>query len=65
MSGKITEDQLDGQRGFILERLETARARLDDFRARESMASEKRVLMENRVDWAGKPGIPTEDFVSI
>ena len=35
VSGKITEDQLDQQRRFILERLEAARARLDDLRARE------------------------------
>ena len=56
VSGKIKEDQLDHQRKFILERLETAREKLDDLRARESMASEKRVLMENLVQWAGKFG---------
>ena len=56
VSGKIKEDQLDQQRKFILERLETAREKLDDLRAREPMASEKRVLMENLVQWAGKFG---------
>ena len=56
VSGKITEGQLDQQRRFITEQLEAARARLDDLRARESMASEKRLLMENLVQWAGKFG---------
>ena len=62
VSGKITEDQLDQQRRFILERLEAARARLDDLRARESMASEKRVLLENLVQWAGKFGEGLDDL---
>ena len=62
MSGKIKEDQLDQQRKFILERLETAREKLDDLRARESMASEKRVLMENLVQWAGKFGKGLDDL---
>ena len=53
---RVKEDQLDQQRKFILERLETAREKLDDLRARESMASEKRGLMENLVQWAGKFG---------
>ena len=47
VSGKVTEDQLDHQRRFITERLETLRHRLDEYRAQESMAEEKRVLMEN------------------
>ena len=62
VSGKIKEDQLDQQRKFILERLETAREKLDDLRARESMASEKRVLMENLVQWAGKFGKGLDDL---
>ena len=33
VSGKITEDQLDQQRRFITERLEAARAALNDLRA--------------------------------
>ncbi len=56
VSGKITEDQLDQQRRFITERLEAARAALNDLRARESMASEKRLLMENLIEWAGRFG---------
>ena len=39
VSGKITEAQLDHQRRFITERLESARARLDDYRAREGWRS--------------------------
>ena len=62
VSGKITEDQLDQQRRFIMERLEAARARLDDLRARESMASEKRLLLENLVQWAGKFGEGLDDL---
>ena len=36
VSGKITEAQLDIQRKFITERLESARAKLDDFRAKQA-----------------------------
>ena len=36
-------------RKFITERLEAVRAKLDELRARESMASEMRVIMENLV----------------
>ena len=56
VSGKITENQLDQQRRFITERLEAARATLNDLRARESMASDKRTLIQNLVQWAGKFG---------
>ena len=56
VSGKITENQLDQQRKLILERLEAARAKLDDYRAQESLTVEKRVLMENIAEWAGKVG---------
>ena len=52
VSGKITEEQLDQQRRFIAERQEAARASLHDLRARESMASEKRLVMENLVQWS-------------
>ena len=62
VSGKITEDQLDHQRRFITERLEAVRAKLDELRARESMASEKRVIMENLVQWAGKFGEGLDDL---
>ena len=54
VSDKITEDQLDHQRRFITERLESLRYKLDKHRAQQSMANEKRVLMENLVEWAGK-----------
>ena len=46
VSGKITEAQLDVQRKFITERLESARAKLDDYRVREASGAEKRRLME-------------------
>ncbi len=55
VSGKITEEQLDHQRKFITERLETLRAKLDDYRARET---EKRVLAEHVVEWA-RAGLAT------
>ncbi len=56
VTGRITEDQLDQQRRFIIERLEAARSCLHDLRARESMASEKRLLLENLVQWAERFG---------
>ena len=56
VSGKITEEQLDQQRRFITERLEASRASLHDLRARESMASDKRLLMENLLQWAERFG---------
>ena len=56
VSGKISEDQLDHQRKLILERLETARAKLDDYRAQESLTVEKHLLMANIVEWTGKVG---------
>ena len=46
VSGKITEAQLDVQRKFITERLESAKAKLDDYRVREASGAEKRRLME-------------------
>ena len=62
VSGKITENQLDQQRRFITERLEAARATLNDLRARESMASDKRTLIQNLVQWAGKFGRGLDDL---
>ena len=56
VSGKITEDQLDLQRKFITERLESLRAKLDDYRAREASGAEKRALMEAVLAWAGEVG---------
>ena len=56
VSGKITERQLDHQRRFITERLETLRKALDDYRARESAQAEKRMLGEHIVEWARRAG---------
>ena len=56
VSGKITEKQLDHQRRFITERLETLRTNLDDHRARESAQAEKRALAEHVVEWARRAG---------
>ena len=66
VSGKITEGQLDQQRKLIHERLKDARAKLDDYRAQETMAIEKQVLMSNVADWAvkvgdGLDGLPPEE----
>ena len=51
VSGKITEAQLDNQRTFITERLESARAKLDDYLAQEASGAEKRRLMEEVLTW--------------
>ena len=56
VSGKITEKQLDHQRRFITERLETLRAKLDDHLARESAETEKRRVAEHVVEWARQAG---------
>ena len=66
VSGKITEGQLDQQRKPIHERLKDARAKLDDYRAQETTAIEKQVLMSNVADWAvkvgdGLDGLPPEE----
>ncbi len=47
VSEKITEKQLDHQRKFITERLETLHAEMDDYRAQQSARTEKRILLEN------------------
>ena len=54
--GKITEAQLDLQRRFITERLESARAKLDDYRAQEASGAEKRRLMEEVLTWVREFG---------
>ena len=56
VSGKITEDQLDHQRKFITERLEQRQAKLDDYRARQSLGDEKRILIEKIGEWVGTFG---------
>ena len=53
VSGKITEAQLDHQRRFITGRLENIRAKIDDYRARETARGETRALRETIVAWAG------------
>ena len=62
MSGKITEDQLDHQRRYITERLETLRARLDDYRDRETAENEKRLAMEHVVQWVSRIGDGLDDL---
>ena len=62
VSGKITEAQLDLQRKFITERLESARAKLDDYRALEESGTEKRQLMEEVLAWARKFGQGLDDL---
>ena len=64
VSGKITEAQLDHQRRFITERLETARARLDDYRARETSGTQKRELMEAVLSWAREVGQGLDELTS-
>ena len=56
VSGKITEAQLDLQRRFITERLESARAKLDDYLAQEASGAEKRRLMEEVLTWVREFG---------
>ena len=56
VSGKITEDQFDRQLKLIQERLETARAKLNGYRAQESLTTKNRILMENIVGWTGRVG---------
>ncbi len=56
VSGKITEGQLDHQRKLVLERLEAARVKLDDYRAQASLAAKNSVLMENIIEWTGRVG---------
>ena len=62
VSGKITEDQLDRQLRFISERLETLRARLNEYRSQQTALAEKRILMENIVTWAEKMGDSLDDL---
>ena len=52
VSGKITEGQLDRQRRFITDRLDTLRDRLDECRSQQTVLVEKRVAMGNVVEWA-------------
>ena len=56
VSGKITEKQLDHQRRFIGERLERLRARLDELRASASARTDRRVAVEQVVEWTRRAG---------
>ena len=62
VSGKISENQLDRQRKFITERLDHCRARLHDYRARQSIGAEKRALAEKVNDWVGTVGSRLEEL---
>ena len=62
VSGKISEKQLDHQRKFITERLETLREQLNEYRARESAHSERRELAERVVEWAEWVGDGLDDL---
>ncbi len=62
VSGKITEEQLDRQRKFITERLETLREKLAGYQARETAEMEKRMLGEHVVEWAGRVGDGLDDL---
>ena len=70
VSGKITERELDHQREFIGERMETARAKVEDYRAQASMKAEKKAVAGNIVGWANKIGegvdnLPPEDLREV
>ena len=62
VSGKISEKQLDHQRRFITERLETLRMLLDDRRAREMEQGEKRALAKHISEWASRAGDKLDDL---
>ena len=62
VSGKITEAQLDLQRKFITERLESLRAKVDDYRAREASGAKKRELTEAVLAWASNVGEGLDDL---
>ena len=62
VSGKITEAQLDHQRRYITERLESARAKLDYFRAQEASGAEKRRMLETVLAWASEVGQGLDDL---
>ena len=66
VSGKITESQLDLQRKFITERLESLRAKLDDYEASAADEAGKQLLTEQILVWAwrlsdGIDGLSSEE----
>ena len=62
VSGKITEAQLDHQRRYITERLESARAKLDYYHAQEASGAEKRRMLEVVLAWATEVGQGLDDL---
>ena len=60
VSGKITEDQLDHQRKFVTEGLESLRAKVEDYRAQWVTDTERRALAVRLIEWARKFGEGTE-----
>ena len=62
VSGKITEAQLDHQRKFITERLESLRGKLKDCQARESAQAGQVALAERVVEWAELMGEGLDDL---
>ena len=56
VSGRITEDQLDHQRKFVTERLESLRARVEDYRAQRATDTERRALARRLIEWARRFG---------
>lgn len=62
VSGKITERQLDLQRKFITERLESLREKVKDCRARESAQAGRRELAERVMEWAERMGTGLDDL---
>ena len=59
---KITEEQLDRQRRSITERLETVRARLDEYRSQKTAVVEKRILLQNMTAWSERIGDRLDDL---
>ena len=64
VSGKISEGQLDNQRKGIQERLEAARARLDDYRSQGAAVTERKVLTGNIAEWSRRIGDRLDDLPS-
>ena len=62
VSGKITERQLDLQRKFITERLESLREKVRDCRARESAQAGRRELAKQVMEWAERMGNGLDDL---
>ena len=70
VSGKITERELDHQRKFINEWMETARAKVEDYRSQASIQAEKKAVAGNIVRWVNKIGegidnLPPKDLREV